>query len=259
VSAAWSPVEAQAREEFAARYGDVELGPVCVIVPSYKEVESIGPVLDGVPEDVDGHAVTTLVVVDGEDDGTSAVAAARGAFVCVMPVNQGQGAVLRFGYRLATERGAQVLVSLDADGQYDPAEIPGLVAPVLAGEADFVSGSRRLGSTYGGDGFRRAGVVVYAALMRLVTGQRITDPSFGLRAMRAEVPADVPLHQPQFQAAELLVGAALRGFRVAERPGAMRRRTAGESRKGNDVVYGLRFGRVLFGTWWRERRRPGRR
>jgi glycosyltransferase involved in cell wall biosynthesis len=215
-------------------------------------------VLDGVPAAVDGSRVTTLVVVDGEDDGTSAVAVARGAFVCVMPVNQGQGAVLRFGYGLAADHGAHIVVSLDADGQYDPAEIPALVAPILAGDADFVSGSRRLGSTYTGDGFRRLGVIVYAALMRLVTGQRITDPSFGLRAMRAEVPADVPLHQPQFQAAELLVGAALRGFRIAERPGVMHRRSAGESRKGNDIIYGMRFGRVLLGTWWRERRPGGR-
>jgi glycosyltransferase involved in cell wall biosynthesis len=253
------PVEVEARASFDERYAGASLGPICVIVPSYLEAGSIGPVLAEVPTTVAGLPVRTLVVVDGDDDGTGEIASGAGAFVCIMPENRGQGAVLRFGYRLATEHGARYLVSLDADGQYDPAEIPGLLTPIIDGEADFVSGSRRLGSTYVGDGFRRVGVVVYAALMRLLTGQRITDPSFGLRAMRSEVAAAVPLRQPQFQAAELLVGAACHGFRVLERPGRMRARSAGESRKGNDLVYGYRFGRVLATTWWRERRHRPRR
>jgi glycosyltransferase involved in cell wall biosynthesis len=249
------PMQAAAYAAFTRTYGQADLGPICIVVPAFREVGSIGGVLAEVPTEIAGRRVTTLVVVDGEDDGTAAIATDHGAYVCVMPENRGQGAVLRFGYRLAADHAAEYLVSLDADGQYDPAEIPALVAPLLAGEADFVSGSRRLGATYSGDRFRRLGVRCYAALMRLVTGARITDPSFGLRAMRAEVPATVTLAQPQFQAAELLVGAALRGFRIAERPGIMRRRTAGQSRKGNDILYGWRFGRVLLSTWWRERRR----
>jgi len=107
---------------------------------------------------------------------------------------------------------------------------------------------------YRGDTFRYLGVIFYAGLLRLLTGQRITDPSFGLRAMRVEVATSVDLRQAQFQASELLVSAAMRGFRLAEVPATMHQRAAGHSRKGNDLVYGTRFGWVVLSTWWRERR-----
>ena len=134
-----------------------------------------------------------LVVDDGSDDGTVEVARAHGAFVCAVPVNRGQGASLRLGYRVAADAGATYVVTTDADGQYDPADIPALLAPIVEDRADFVSGSRRLGHTYRGDGFRQLGVVFYAGVIRILTRQHITDPSFGLRAMRVEVPASVTL------------------------------------------------------------------
>jgi len=247
------PVDAAARAEFAARYGDPAFGPVCIVIAAYREAASIGDVLDTLPREVLDLAVSVLVVDDGSDDGTADVARAHGAFVCAAPANRGQGAALRLGYRVADVQGAEYIVTTDADGQYDPADIPALLAPIVAGEADFVSGSRRLGSTYHGDGFRRLGVVFYAAVLRLLTHQAITDPSFGLRAMRTEVSRSVVLRQPQFQASELLIGAAMKGFTVAEVPATMRARAAGESRKGPDLVYGARFGWVVISTWWRER------
>jgi hypothetical protein len=103
---------------------------------------------------------------------------------------------------------------------------------------------------------------VYAALISVLTGCHVTDPSFGLRAMRAEVPAAVSLRQPQYQAAELLVGAIMKGFRTAERPATMRPRTGGRSHKGSNLVYGWHFGTVIVSTWYREwsvRRRGGAR
>ena len=169
-------------------------------------------------------------------------------------MNRGQGAALRLAYAVAAGHGAEYLVSLDADGQYDPADIPKVLAPVVDDEADLVTGSRRLGSSYGGDRFRQLGVLVYATTIRVLTGTGITDPSFGLRAMRAEVPLSLRLDEPQFQASELLVGAIMHGYRVAERPATMRRRAAGDSRKGPSLAYGYRFGRVLLRTWWRGRR-----
>jgi hypothetical protein len=64
----------------------------------------------------------------------------------------------------------------------------------------------------------------------------------------------VPQRQVQYQTSELLIGAIARGYRITERPVVMRRRTAGESKKGHDLLYGLRYARVVLGTWWRERR-----
>jgi glycosyltransferase involved in cell wall biosynthesis len=250
-------IDAAARSEFAHRYGTTDFGAVCIVIAAYREATSLGEVVDALPQELNGLRVSVLVVDDGSDDGTADVARVHNAFVCTSAVNRGQGAALRLGYELAREHGARYLVTTDADGQYDPAEIPALLEPIVTNRADFVTGSRRLGSTYRGDGFRRLGVIFYATVIHVLTGQRITDPSFGLRAMRVEVPAAVTLRQPQFQASELLIGAAMQGFRIAEVPGVMRRRAVGKSRKGPDLVYGARFGWVVVSTWWRERnRRP---
>lgn len=248
------PIDVAALEEFAARYGDPHLGPVCIVIAAYREAASLPVVLDALPRETSGLDTRVLVVDDGSDDGTADVARECGVFVCRAPENRGQGAALRLGYRLAARYGANYVVTMDADGQYDPRDIPSALGPIISGRADFVSGSRRLGSTYRGDDLRRMGVVVYAKLISLLTGQAITDPSFGLRAMRAEVPAALELREPQYQASELLIGAAMRGFRLAEVPATMRQRAAGSSRKGPDLLYGARFGRVVVATWWRERR-----
>ena len=110
-------------------------------------------------------------------------------------------------------------------------------------------------------------MLFFAARLSLLTGQRISDTTFGLRAMRAEVTGAVRLEQPQYQASELLIGVITHGYKVAEVPATIHRRRIGESKKGqnplyglhlpgvNNLFYGIRFARVIYGTWWRERQR----
>ena len=250
-----NPVDKAACAAFERQYGRPEFGQLTVVVPAYREAANVGSVVRALPESVLGLRVTTLVVVDGPDEATARAATAAGAYVSMPPTNRGQGAALRLGYLLAAQHGAELLVSIDADGQYDPSEIPALVEPLVGDQADFVSGSRRLGANHQQDRVRELGVVVYAALISILTRHHITDPSFGLRAMRIDVPAMVKLEQPQYQASELLIGAIMHGFRVTERPATMRRRSGGESKKGSNFVYGCRFGRVVVSTWRRERGR----
>ena len=76
--------------------------------------------------------------------------------------------------------------------------------------------------------------------------------------MRAEVTGAVLLEQPQYQAAELLIGVITHGYRVVERPATIHKRQVGKSKKGNNVFYGLRFAGVVGGTWLRERQRRSR-
>jgi len=228
--------------------------PVVVLIAAYNEADGIGAVLDTVPPKCCGLDVASLVVVDGATDGTADVARAHGAVTCVVPVNRGQGAALRLGYHLVAQRGARFVVTTDADGQYDMAELPALLEPLVAGTADFVTGSRRLGANESTDPVRRLGTRVFAALVSLLTRQRITDTSFGFRAMRAEILHDLTLTQPQYQSSELLIGVLSRGYRVVERPMTMRRRAQGRSKKGGNLVYGARYARVVVGTWWRERK-----
>lgn len=236
---------------FVAEYG-AELPPVAVVIAAYNEENGIGGVVDSIPATIAGRDVATIVVVDGASDDTAAVARKNGALVCDVPVNRGQGAALRLGYRIAREGGAEFIVTTDADGQYDSAQIERVLAPVASGEADFVTGSRVLGHQETYDRVRRLGVHVFAWLISRLTGQKVTDTSFGLRAMRAEVTGAVTLRQPQYQASELLIGVIAKGYRVAEVPATMRLRACGTTKKGGNLVYGYRYLRVVLGTWWRE-------
>ncbi len=256
---------------FTDAYGDraTHLVPVAIVIAAYNEEGAIGPVVQALPGQVCGLATATIVVADGCADGTAAEARAAGAMVCDVPVNRGQGAALRLGYRLAREGGAEYIVTTDADGQYNPAEMDRVLAPVVAGKADFVTGSRRLGSQETKDLIRRTGVRFFASTSSLLTGTKISDTTFGLRAMRAEVTGAVQLEQPQYQASELLIGVITHGYKVTEVPATIHRRRVGESKKGqnplyklhlpgvNNLFYGLRFARVAYGTWWRERQRAG--
>ena len=243
----------EAVRSFAATHPGLELAPVAIVIPAYDEAEAIGGVIDGIPAQACGLDVATVVVDDGSTDGTADVAERHGAYVARMPRNSGQGAAFKAAYRIGREHGAQYLVTLDADGEWDPADIPTVLEPVVAGEADLVLGSRVLGHAETDDAVRRAGVGVFAALVSAMTGTRVTDTSSGLRAMRAELTADVPLEQPQYQSAELLIGALRRGYRVAERPTVQHRRAAGKTKKGGNLTYGLRYARVVARTWWRDR------
>ena len=254
-------VDAAAVSSFTAQYGAraASLPPLAIVIAAYNEQGAIGPVLEALPQSISGLDVAKIVVSDGSVDDTVKEADAAGALVCDVPVNRGQGAALRLGYRLAREGGAQYIVTTDADGQYNPAEIASLLAPILAGEADFVSGSRTRGSEETKDPVRKLGVRAFALMITMLTGQRITDPSFGLRAMRAEVTGAVKLAQPQYQAAELLIGVIAHGYKVTERPATIHKRQVGKSKKGHNLFYGLHFAKVVTGTWWRERRRRAAR
>jgi glycosyltransferase involved in cell wall biosynthesis len=247
--------ERGAAEAFLSRHQAGAGAPLAIVIPAYNEEPTVADVIASIPGEAAGLRTETIVVVDGARDSTAERAAEAGALVCDVPVNRGQGAALRLGYWLARARGAEVIVTIDADGQYEPEEISRVVAPILSGEADFVSGSRRLGSELTTDATRHAGVIVFGALISVLVRHRITDPACGLRAMRSEVTADVVLEQPQYQASELMISAALHGYRLAEVPTTMRDRGqhATGTKKGGNFGYGVRFARAAIHTWWRDR------
>jgi glycosyltransferase involved in cell wall biosynthesis len=249
------PAERGAAEQFLAAHAPGAGAPLAVVIPAYNEEPTVTEVVAGVPREAAGLATEVIVVVDGAKDATAAKALEAGALVCDVPVNRGQGAALRLGYWLARARGAQIIVTIDADGQYEAGEIAKVIEPILAGRADFVSGSRRLGNELTTDATRHAGVIVFGALITLLVRQRVTDPACGLRAMRSEVTGVVTLEQPQYQASELQISAALNGYRLAEVPTTMRDRGrhATGTKKGGNFGYGVRFARAAVHTWWRDR------
>jgi len=245
----------EAARTFLAMHPPRTGAPLAIVIPAYNEEPTVAEVVAGIPGEAAGLATEVIVVVDGAKDATAAQAVSAGALVCDVPVNRGQGAALKLGYWLARARGAEVIATIDADGQYDAGEIARVVQPIVDGRADFVSGSRRLGNELTTDATRHVGVIVFGAILTVLTRHRITDPACGLRAMRSEVTAAVTLEQAQYQASELQISAALNGYRLAEVPTTMRDREAyaTATKKGGNLGYGLRFARAAIHTWWRDR------
>jgi glycosyltransferase involved in cell wall biosynthesis len=255
-------VRASALRDFRARNETLKFDPVLAVIAALDEEESLGAVLDAIPETACGLKVATLVIDDGSTDRTAEVVRARdGVFLAQLERNCGHGVALRLGYEIASEFDAQYIVTLDADMQWDPVEIPIVLEPLVQDQADFVIGSRVLGKAETDDAVRSAGVTVFARLVSFLTRTHVTDTSSGFRAMRVEVTQTVPQKQVQYQTSELLIGAIYHGYRIAERPITMHKRLAGESKKGTNVLYAGRYARVITETWARESwraRRAGR-
>jgi glycosyltransferase involved in cell wall biosynthesis len=251
-----APAERPAAAAFLTAHPAGAGAPLAIVMAAYNEEPTVFEVVQSIPAEAAGLVTEVIVVVDGSRDATAAEALRAGALVCDVSVNRGQGAALKLGYWLARARGAQIIATIDADGQYEPAEIGSVVQPIVDGRADFVSGSRVLGSELTTDRTRRLGVRVYGVLLSLLTRHRITDPACGVRAMTAPLTGAVVLEQPQYQASELMISAALHGYRIAEVPTTMRDRAehATGTKKGGNLRYGVRFARVAVNTWRRDRK-----
>lgn len=202
---------------------------VLVIIPAKDEEASLPVTLDEVARKAPG--VRILVVNDGSRDATPAVARERGVPVVSHAVNLGVGAALQTGFRWALQRGYDVGVQLDADGQHDPSYLEPLLAPVLDGSCDVSIGSRYVSrSAYRAPLVRRLGMLLFSSLVRLTVGQRITDTTSGFRAYSRAVMEVCQYDFPKdFPDAPLLIDLARRGFRLTEVPVEMRAREAGRS------------------------------
>jgi len=247
---------AQAMERFDADYPGFKPEDTVASICAYEEEGNIGDVLAKMPVTIEGDAYTTLVVVDGGEDRTSEIARTfAGVKVIQFPVNLGHGVALQVTYRYCIENDVKYVVTLDADGQNDPSEIPLILAPLRSDEADFVVASRVLGEDKTSDVVRKSGVRFFSVVMNHMTGANLTDTSTGYRALRVTMLADVieRLTQEQYQTAELLITCLKRGWRASEVPTVWYPRASGTTKKGKNWLFGFRYARVVFGTWWRER------
>jgi hypothetical protein len=226
-------------------------GKIAILVPAYNEAENIGVVLDQMPAEVCGVRTEVLVVDDGSRDGTGDVAAEHGALVARHVTNRGGGAALRTGYRLMVESGAEIVVTLDADGQHLPSEMSRLVEPVLSGEVDVAHGSRVLGHADRNTRARELGIVFFNRLVSLITRTHVTDCSNGYRAVRTTVLPQLVLRQEQFHTSEFMIEAIKRGIPAKEIPITVEQRLHGHSKKPAVVRYGLGFANAIVRTWLR--------
>ena len=164
-----------------------------ILIPALNEAASIAGVVESMPRQIEGvDQIEVLVVDDGSKDDTAQLAQSAGAAVISHPFNQGVGKAFNTGLAAALEMGADIMVNIDADGQFSPMDIPLLIAPIVEGKADFVSGDRF--RSIGGELVRPDymskikfwGNQRMADLVGFVTGIRYDDVSCGFRAYSKE-------------------------------------------------------------------------
>jgi glycosyltransferase involved in cell wall biosynthesis len=188
---------------------------VCIIVPAFNEASAIAGVLG----ELRAAWPNVVVVDDGSEDGTAAVAEQAGVTVLRHVVNRGQGAALQTGFAYALRRGAQYIVTFDSDGQHDVADIARLLEPLRADRADVALGSRFLGDTEQIPRLRRLVLRLAVAFTRVSSGADLTDTHNGLRAFtrRAASKIDIRLDR-MAHASELLDQIVSRSLRYVEVP-----------------------------------------
>jgi glycosyltransferase involved in cell wall biosynthesis len=193
-------------------------------IPAFNEEELLPKALAVLDHDVPGFdAVEILVVDDGSTDRTSEVARANGADRVVrLPAHRGLAAAFSIGLEEALAMGADVIVNFDADLQYDPADIPALVEPVLAGRADLVVGDRAAGKlahfSPGKRLFQRLG----SWAVRQASGLEVPDAASGFRALSREAARRVNVFSRMTYTLETLIQAGSKDLRVASVPVAAR-------------------------------------
>ncbi|MFH2145764.1 MAG: glycosyltransferase family 2 protein [Candidatus Omnitrophota bacterium] len=157
---------------------------ILIIIPAYNEESTIADVIKRIPPEVNGYVTNILVVDDGSTDKTAKEAREAGAIVYSHSKNMGLGISLGTGMSYAIKFQPAVIVNMDADGQFDPADIPRLVKPIIDKEAGFVAGSRFLnaGKIPGMPKIRFFGNKLITKLINFLTKNSFTDVSCGFRA-----------------------------------------------------------------------------
>ena len=192
-------------------------------VPAWNEAESLPGVVAELPRRVPGFdAVEIVVVDDGSDDATSAVARAAGAQAVRLPIHRGLARAFTLGLETALRRDADVIVNTDADGQYDPAAIPDLVAPILAGDADIVLGDRGVATLAHFSASKRLLQRLGAWVVRVLSGIPLGDATTGMRAFSRAAAARLNCYTTFTYTLETLIQAGLAGLVVRSVPVATR-------------------------------------
>jgi glycosyltransferase involved in cell wall biosynthesis len=194
---------------------------IAVVVPAFNEADRLRTLLPRIPACLLGLPVRVIVVSDGCTDGTEAVARDHGAVLVRLPKHRGKGAALRAGFARARELGPSPLVTMDADGQHDPADLERLVQPVMAGECALAAGSRFASDPSRGPAPLNRYLVRKAlvAALRATLGRTYTDPCCGYRCFSVQALQAIRLQGDHYQSElETLFEAAIHGLSVAEVP-----------------------------------------
>ncbi len=225
-----------------------------VQIPALNEERTIAEVIRAIPAQIEGvDEIRVLVVDDGSSDRTAELARAAGATVVRHAVSRGVGAAFRSGLGRADEMGADIILTIDADGQFDAGDIPALIRPILQGEADFVTASRFADPALVPQmpKAKRWGNDIIARWLSSLVGQRFHDVSCGFRAYSKEAYFRLVLLGEFTYTHETFLNLAFSGMRIQEVPVRVRgQREFGKSRVASSLFgYGWRAASIILKTY----------
>lgn len=223
-------------------------------LPALNEAASIKTVLDSLPKSIPGFDEVQIVVVDdGSTDGTGEIATGLDACVVTHSRPRGVGAAFRTGLNRSIELYPDVIVTMDADGQFNPQDIPALIAPIMADEADFVTASRFHDPALVPEmpWAKRWGNGVIAGWLSRMTGQTFHDVSCGFRAYSRKAFLRLNPQGDFTYTHEVFLSLAFAGLRIKEIPVVVRGvREHGKSRvAGNLFRYAWRAASIILSTY----------
>lgn len=177
------------------------MNDVWVVIPAYNEERKIGEVVRAVL----AHAPKVVVVDDGSADRTFEAASSLPVDVLRHRLNRGQGAALATGIEYALRRGAGIIVTFDADGQHDPAEIASLIKPIVEGKAQVALGSRFLGPGQPIPWVRRLVLKAGILFTRVLSRIDVSDTHNGFRALSAAAARSIEITQDRMAHASEII------------------------------------------------------
>jgi glycosyltransferase involved in cell wall biosynthesis len=216
-----------------------------VTIPAFNEQETVGQVISDIPKQIPGIDEIKIVVVDdGSTDSTAEVASKAGAYVHSQGHNKGLGAAFSQGMRTALSLGADIIVNIDADGQFEAKDIAKLVEPILQNKADMVTASRFADPTLVPKmpWVKKWGNRRVANIVNNLCGLNMKDVSCGFRAYKRDAALRVTLLGGHTYTHEVILDMAFRGLRIVEVPVKVQGvRKFGKSKVASNVfVYGWR-------------------
>lgn len=219
---------------------------VLIIIPAYNEEETIGEAITAVSKYTD----KVIIVNDGSTDRTEEIAREKGVRIVHHGVNCGLGKAMQDGIDAALKLGCDIIVTFDADMQYDADEVPQLLKPIMEDKADLVLGSRFSGKIEQMPSIKRVGNRLFTRVTEWLAGVPITDAQTGFRAMRREVAESLILTSSYTYTQEMIIRSVKDGFRIAEVPITFRKRQSGKSRLiSSPIQYGIRALQIILRTY----------
>jgi glycosyltransferase involved in cell wall biosynthesis len=224
---------------------------IAVTIPAFNEERTVREVIRSIPRTIGENRTRIVVVDDGSTDRTSEFAAEAGAdFVLRHKSRLGLARAFADGLGAGLRMRADIIVNIDADGQYDAAQIPDLVQPILRGEADVVLGSRFEGWIERMSAGKRIGNNLATRMTSFLAGVHFSDAQSGFRAFSREAALRLNILGDYTYVQETLIQAAYKGLRIVEVPVNFRRRTSGESRLVSNLPnYATRAGLTMLRTY----------